>query len=85
MFGALSSSIFNAFPAQLIFALFKTFIITTDAGTESSRTFPCIFFQNPTALSSHFPRIPFRIPQSSPKTFYYFSFHDQNASYRASL
>ena len=63
----------------------KPRLITTDAGTESGRTFPCIFFQNPTALSSHFPRIPFRIPQAFLKTFYYFSFHDQNASYRASL
>ena len=63
----------------------KTFIITTDAGTESGRTFPCIFFQNPTALSSHFPRIPFRLPQAFPTPFYYFSHYDQNASYRASL
>ena len=63
----------------------QTRLITTDAGTESGRTFPCIFFQNPAALSSHFPRIPFRIPQAFLKTFYYFSHHDQNASYRASL
>ena len=30
----------------------QTRLITTDAGTESGRTFPCIFFQNPAALSS---------------------------------
>jgi len=54
MFGALSSSIFNAFPAQLIFALFKTFIITTDAGTESGMTLQTLSLPHPAITPQNF-------------------------------
>jgi len=54
MSGAPSSNISRAFPAQLIFALLKTFIITTDAGTKSGMTLQTLSLPHPARLPSNF-------------------------------